>query len=135
MVSHPRLDSGRIPAALVIAKQPFPKSVRQNKLIESGVSVRLLTGTLQNVWPCGAVMAEIVSDFSTKSKKNPLVVNNNVKELEDGVANFQVSITTRFSLTLFSNYSFLLERERRPFILNLKLKFNMETKKDSWNLM
>lgn len=46
-------------------------------------------GALQNVWPCGAVTAEIVSDFSSKSKKNPLVVNGHIAPFEDGVANFQ----------------------------------------------
>jgi hypothetical protein len=39
----------RVPALLLITKQPFPRSVKQGKPMEDSVTVRLLTGTYYQV--------------------------------------------------------------------------------------
>ena len=51
-----------VPAALVITQQPFPKSVKQNKPVDDGLHVRLLTGAACSIWPTEQVFATIVTD-------------------------------------------------------------------------
>lgn len=153
-----QLPTNRVAAALLITKQPFPKSVKQNKPVESGgVTVRLLTGALsQNAWNSGTLIkAEVCSDYSAKPKKNPMTVKNNVKELENGSAIFNVlllsssfSKSTTYLLEHIPEHSFLysfpysfpfsllciifprnfyspLELERNQFKLNLKWTFKL----------
>uniref|UniRef100_A0A6B2KZR9 Signal transducer and activator of transcription n=1 Tax=Arcella intermedia TaxID=1963864 RepID=A0A6B2KZR9_9EUKA len=81
----------RIGASLVITKHPFPKSVQQHKPLESGITVKILTGANQSVWPCSPVKAEISYDQRTVSKKNSTPTQfkeNNEKEMVDGSATF-----------------------------------------------
>jgi hypothetical protein len=73
-------------ASIVISKQPFPLSIRQNKPLEEEVTVRLLTGSTYNAAPTGRIGVEIVTSNSSKSKKNPLTVKCDSKDMENGIA-------------------------------------------------
>lgn len=47
--------------------------------------------TSSQVWPVGPVRADIVTDYTARSKKNPITVQNNTKPLQNNVADFNVS--------------------------------------------
>jgi len=75
-------------AAIVIIKQPFPLSIRQNKPLEGEITVRLLSGSTYTAVPSGPIQVQIVTSSSSKSQKNPLTVKNENKDMENGVAVF-----------------------------------------------
>lgn len=80
-------------AALLVTGQPFPKSIRQNKTIESEVEVTLLTGARQEIVVREPCVAKIVSYNTTRgNKKHPVVVQNNSKPVDNNVAIFNVLI-------------------------------------------
>lgn len=89
VAAHPdNVTREQIPATLVIIKQPFPRSVKQNKPMEDGVTLRLLTGVYYKVCATGLVRADVITDYTTRSKKNPTTVQNNLKPIQNNVAVF-----------------------------------------------
>jgi len=66
---------------LVISRQPFPCSVKQNKPVTSPTHVRLLTSARVSVRPTTLCKAIVVLPPS-KSKKNNITVNNDEVELD-----------------------------------------------------
>lgn len=93
-----------VPAALVITQQPFPKSVKQNKVLDDGVNLRLLTGAVCSIWPAEAVTAYVVSETapapaqtssgrtkkstSTSAASESHSVMHNQKSMENGTVVF-----------------------------------------------
>jgi len=93
------------PAALIITQHPFPKSVKQNKPMDDGITVRLLVGAAANVLPSGPCTAQLIAEHTTRVTKKPaaaMQIQNNVKAME----NHCVQFTVRAFCPLFTHCSF-----------------------------
>lgn len=78
-------------ASLIIEKQPFPKSVNQNKPLKDGVVVHLITGACVTYRALSPVVGSILIDFQARSKQQ-IIVQNNITEINNNKAIFNVCI-------------------------------------------
>lgn len=76
-------------ACLVIERQPFPKSVHQNKPLKDPIVVKILTGISTETYAIGNMEASVEAGFITKSTNQ--YVSNNEAVVDDGTALFYVS--------------------------------------------
>lgn len=73
--------------SLVIEKQPFPKSVKQNKPLKESIIVKLITGSCTTYRTLGPMTGSIIMDFQTRSKQQ-ITVSNNISEVNNDRATF-----------------------------------------------
>jgi hypothetical protein len=150
-----------VPAALVITQQPFPKSVKQNKPVDDGIYVRLLTGAACAIWPADAVVASVVSEpapapvttasgrtkksTNSSSKEETHTVHNNQKMMDSGTAIFdsltfpqgsrKKTLSLKFSVTVNCSRPLGNSTENYTCLIesDLSQPFIVKTNENQWD--
>lgn len=75
--------------SLIIEKQPFPKSVNQNKPLKDSVILQLITGSCVTYRTLGPVVGSILIEYQARSKQQ-ITIQNNIAEINSDKVIFNV---------------------------------------------
>lgn len=113
-------------AYLIISKQPFPKSVKQNKPLKEDIVVELITASTCICNILGDTKAEVMSNFQTKNKTQSMAQNNRSK-MVDNKAVFNNIIFPFGTRKRTISLKFYLEVEISHPYTNKKQHFHLES--------